>query len=81
MLNGKMEGVCIPLLGNILLRGNSVFILCIFSERIGIFTEFGSSYPSFNRSILTVLYFKSETSAHAEIVVIHCYILFTSFLT
>ena len=31
------EGVCIPLGGNIPLRGNSISILFISSERVGIF--------------------------------------------
>ena len=35
--NKKTEGVCIPLGGNIRLRGNSVSILLISSERVGIF--------------------------------------------
>ena len=38
-------------------------------------TKFGNSDPSFNWNILTLLYLKSEMSAHAQIAVIHCYIL------
>ena len=33
---GIKEGVCIPLGGNIPLRGNSVSILFVSSERVGI---------------------------------------------
>ena len=44
-------------------------------------TKFRSSDLSFNWSILTLLHLKFETFAHAQIAVIHYYILITSFLT
>ena len=33
-------------------------------NKLGVFTKFGSSDPSFNRSILTILYLKIETTVH-----------------
>ena len=55
-----------------MLLENSVCILFISSEWIGIFLpKFGSSDPSYNRSILKLLYWKFEASVHAQIEVIH----------
>ena len=55
-----------------MLLENSVCILFISSEWIGIFlTKFGNSDPSYNRSILKLLYLKSEASVHEQIDVIH----------
>ena len=66
---------CIPL------RGNSVCILPIYSEQIGIFLiKFCSSDPSFNINIFRSLYLKFKTSAHAQIAITHYYVL-TNFLT
>ena len=52
----------------------------IFRTDWSFLTKFGNSDPSFNRNILEVLCLKFETFAHAQIAVIHYYILFTSFL-
>ena len=55
-----------------MLLENSVCILFISSEWIGIFlTKFGNSDPSYNRSILKLLYLKFEASVHEQIDVIH----------
>ena len=63
----KTERVCIPLRGTVPLRGNWVWILPISSEWIGIFlTKLGSPNPSLNRSILTLVYLKFETSPHPQ---------------
>ena len=52
-----------------------------FQNGLKFWTKFGSYDPSFSRNILTFLYLKFETSALAQIEVIHYYILFTNFLT
>ena len=44
-----------------------LYFVYIFKADWNFFTEFRSSYPSFNRNILTSLYLKSETSAHAQL--------------
>ena len=64
---------------------NSVCILFISSEWIGIFlTKFGSSDPNYNRSILTLLYFKFEAFVHAQsyslIHIIHKFFLMICYL-
>ena len=75
MKGGQIDSLCIPLLGN------SVCILSILQNGLNFSIKFGSSDPSFNRSILTLLHLKSGTSAHAQIAVIQYYILFTNFLS
>ena len=62
--------LCIPL------RGDSV------CERIGIFfIKLCRSDLSFSRKILTFLYLKFKTSAHAQIAINHYYVFLTNFLT
>ena len=76
------RGVCIPLRGNIPLRGGAVCILFISSGWVGIFLiEFCSSDPSFDGGVLGSLYLEFKTSAHAHIAIACYYALFTDFLT
>ena len=49
----------------------SLYFVHIFITDWDFLTKFGSSDPSFNRSILTLLYLQFETSTHAQIEVIH----------
>ena len=69
MLKSKEE-LRIPLRGNIPLSRNSVCVLSVSSE-----TKFDNSDSSFNKSILTLLYLKSETSSHTQVAGIHYYLL------
>ena len=55
----------------------SPFCLYLVNE-FEFLTKFGSLDPNFNRSILTILYLKSKTSAHVQIALIHYYVLFVS---
>ena len=59
----------------------SPYFVHIFRTDWNFFTKLGSSDPSFSWTKLTPLYLKFETSAHAQITVIHYYMLFTSSLT
>ena len=45
----------------------SLYFVYIFIADWNFLTKFCSSDPSFNRNILTPLYLKSETSAHAQL--------------
>ena len=49
------------------LCGNSVCFVYIFIVGWNFLIKFFDSDPSFNRNILTSLYLKSETSAHAQL--------------
>ena len=44
-----------------------LYFVCIFIANWNFLTKFWSSDPSFSRNILTSLYVKSETSAHAQL--------------
>ena len=59
----------------------NLYFVYIFRTDWNFLTKFGSSDPSFNRRILTLLYLKFEAFAHAQIAINHYYILLTSFLT
>ena len=61
MLSGPTALLCIPLRGNIALRGNAVCnFVNFFIAHCNFLTKFCSLDPSFNRNILTSLYLKSE---------------------
>ena len=57
------------------------FVEYIFRKGWNFLTKFGSNDSSFSRGTVTLLYLKYKISSHAQIPVIHYYILFTSFLT
>ena len=53
----------------------SLYFAHFFRTYWNLFMKLGSSDPSFNWTIWTILHLKSETSAHTWIAVIHYYIL------
>ena len=66
----NFEGMCIPL------RGNAICILFIsfFRTDWNFLIKFCNSDPSFNRKILTSLYLKFKTSAHAHIAITYYFL-------
>ena len=58
----------------------SLHFVHIFRKDWNFLTKFGSSDPSYNWTILTLLYLKFETFAHAQITIVHYYVLFTKIL-
>ena len=58
-----------------------LYFVYIFIADCNCLTNFYSSDPSFNRNILTSLYFKYETSAHAHLRTYSFTIRYTSFTT
>ena len=74
--------VCIPLSGNIPLRGKfSLHIVYIFRTGWNFLIQFCYSNPSYNRNIVRSLYLKFKIFAHAQITITHYYVLFTYLLT
>ena len=68
----NINSLCIPLRGNILLPGKSIFILFRTASN---FFKLWRSDPSFNKKLAISPYSKFETSAHAHIEITCYYIL------
>ena len=58
----------------------SLHFVYVFRTDWNFLTKFCISDPSFSRNILSSLYLKFKTSAHAYIVITNYYVLFTNFL-